>query len=159
MKYILEDLLKIRRLREDEKQKDLKVKKNELEDAIRLLEDKKTELANYIKWRINRENELYNAVINTKVTLTELDDLKTAIFILKEKDLILQKNILDAEQMKKQAEENLNQARIAYNKAFKETKKIVEHKKMWLTEIKKAEEKFAENEIEDLIFKKEMIEE
>lgn len=157
MKYILEDLLQIRQLREQENLKNLKLKKKELENAIQLIQHSKEELKQYIAWRIKKENELYDSIININISLNELNSLRESIAILKEKDLILQKKILDAEEQKKRAEKEVDNAKIVYTKAVKDTKKIAEHKKIWIAEMQKIAEKAAEAELEDLHFKTQMI--
>lgn len=153
MKYILEDLLQIRQLRERESLKNLKLKKKELENAILLIQKRKDELTEYITWRIEKENELYDSIINMNVSVNELNSLRESIAILKEKDLIIQKKILDAEEQKKKSEKEVENAKILYSKAVKDTKKIAEHKKIWIAEMQKNAEKAAEAELEDLHFK------
>ena len=110
MKYPLEDLLRVRNFREDNAASELTKRRTEVEEAKQLLEQRKQELADYTQWRIQREEELYQEVMEQKVQLKTLDDLKMDIQMLREKEAVYQQRIVDAQQALKAAEQALEQA-------------------------------------------------
>ena len=148
-KYPLKDLLRVRNFREDNAAKELTRCRAEVKKAEELLQQQKQELADYIKWRILREEEMYQEVMEKKVQLKELDDLKQDIQMLREKEFAYEERIRDSEQALQAAKEALEQAHQGYQKAVKDRQKIDEHKGMWAQETAKISEANQEKELED----------
>src|SRR5690606_14716604 len=97
MKYPLEDLLRVRRFREDERANELTRRRKAVAEAEEQLERRKQELRDYVDWRIRREKELYDEVLRQEIAVKQLDDLKLNIQILRENELAYQERIKQAE--------------------------------------------------------------
>ena len=149
VKYPLEDLLRVRKFREDAAANQLTHCRRAVEAAVRLVEERKRALKEYTEWRIQREAELYQEVLKQEVQLRALDDLKLKILELREREFAYQKQIHDAEQELQKAKAALEQAHRDYQEALRNTEKIDEHKGIWTEEMQKLIEELEEKELED----------
>lgn len=149
MRYPLEDLLRVRKFREDERAQELTRKRGEVEDAVQLVAKRKQELVDYTAWRINREKELYDEVMMREIEVKDLDALKLNIQILRENELAYAERIKEAEKALEAARQALAAAQAAYMKAVRDKGKIEEHKGWWAQEEAKEAEANAEKELED----------
>lgn len=149
MKYPLEDLLRVRNFREDNAANELTKRRREVEQAEELVQQRKQELADYIQWRIKREEELYNVVMQKPVQLKDLDDLKQDIQLLREKEHLYEDRIREAEKALADARQALDDANAQYQAAVRDRQKIDEHKDLWAQETAKINEANAEKELED----------
>lgn len=149
MKYPLEDLLRVRNFREDNAANELTKRRREVEQAEELVQQRKQELADYIQWRIKREEELYNQVMQKPVQLKDLDDLKQDIQLLREKEHLYEDRIREAEKALADARQALEDAHAQYQAAVRDRQKIDEHKDLWAQETAKINEANAEKELED----------
>lgn len=149
MKYPLEELLRVRRLREDDATNELTRRRREVEQAERMLEQRQRELEEYTAWRIQREAELYEQVIGKQVPLKALDDLKKDIQILRDQEITYQERILAAEKALAEAKARLVEAQAAYQATRKDRQKIDEHKGIWAAEAAREYEAGQELELED----------
>jgi hypothetical protein len=149
MKYPLEDLLRVRQFREDERAQELTRKRGEVEAAAQLVEKRKQELTAYTAWRINREKELYDEVMLREIEVKDLDALKLNIQILRENELAYGERVKEAEKALEAAQQALAAAQAAYMKAVRDKGKIEEHKGWWAQEEAKEAEANAEKELED----------
>lgn len=148
-KYYLEDLLKVRKFREEIAGNEALVKKTKLEEAVALVKKKKKELVEYRKWRIETEQKLFDDIKGKLINLKELDDIKIKIGLMREKEALLEQEIMEARKKRNSAQKKLEEAQEAYRTAIRETEKIEEHKKMWLEELTKEEEELQDKELED----------
>ena len=149
MRYILEDLLKIRETRVDTAKAEVKTKEYRYEQAVKKVEQKKKELQDYHIWRIQKESALYEGIKNKLVRLKDLDALRQHIALLRERELALKKAIIEAEKEKEETLLELNKSKEQLRQAIKEHEKILEHKKRWLEDIKKEMERKQEIELEE----------
>ena len=149
MKYPLEDLLRVRKFREDERANELTRRRKAVEAAELLVEQKKQELKDYIVWRIRREQEMYDEIMRQQIAVRTLDDLKINIQILRDKELVYQQAIQDAEKALVTARQALADAHAGYQRAVKDSRKIEEHKGWWAQEEAKEAEAVVEKELED----------
>ena len=148
-RYPLEDLLRVRLFREDNAASEMSRRRTELESARALVVQRSKELEEYVEWRIRREEELYEEIIHKEVKLRSLDDLKQDIQLLREKQLVYEEKVREAERGVKDAEDALEQAHAAYLETVKDRQKIDEHKEIWAKETMKAAEADQEKEMED----------
>ena len=149
MKYPLEDLLRVRNFREDNAANELTRRRREVEQAEQLVQQRKKELEEYIQWRIKREEELYQEVMQKPVQLKDLDDLKQDIQLLREKEHLYEDRIREAEKALADARQALDDAHAQYQAAVRDRQKIDEHKDLWAQETAKINEANAEKELED----------
>lgn len=154
IKYVLEDLLKVREFRQDAAAKEVTVAQYKLEEAEKLIHQKIKEKDEYLTWRKQREDQLYADIKGKNVSLRDLDDLKARIYMLRQRDLAFEKAIEDAKRAKQEAETKLEEAREAHKAAAKDRQKIEEHKKIWMEEAQLEEAEKEEKEMEDFQVKK-----
>jgi len=149
MRYPLEDLLEIRRVRQDRAQNEVVRKRHETDRANRKVEDRKREAADYRRWRLRKEDELYEEIRGKIVPLGELDDLKETVSGLRRREAALEKAVEEALEELEAAREELEKARERYREAVREARKIDEHKASWMEEALKERREAQEKEMED----------
>lgn len=147
--YPLRDLLRVRDLREGNARKEREKKKYALECICRSLEDKQSERMAFQRYRLQRETDLFTEIKGELVHPKDLEELKTAILLLREREqLILEEEIkLKGEQ--ESAEQQVVLAQEELKRMSLEKKKIEEHQRIWLEEAAKGEERALEKESED----------
>lgn len=149
MAYVLQDLLKIRLMREEWAKDHLIKAQNILEAAIKKVEQKKQELKDFREWRIKEEKRLYAEVMHKQVKKIDIDGLKINIANLEKRELEHVLAIEDAEKEREKAKEALAEARKLYNLALVNVQKLEEHKETWMAEWSKEQELLVEKEMED----------
>lgn len=148
-KYELADLLKVRELREDSASKAVAQAQEKLESCEAYLERKKKELEDYKLWRPGEEDRLFAKIMKKEISQEKLNEVKAQVAILREKELVIEKEVEEAEVAVKEAKEALEQAKENHRKAMRELEKIKEHKIHWTEEEKKEAEFLADKEMEE----------
>lgn len=149
MAYVLQDLLKIRLMREQWAKDALIKAQNILDAAIRKVEEAKKALADYKVWRVGETKRLYAEVMNKQVKRGDIDALKINLANLEKKELDYVQAIENAEEEREKAKEGVEAARKAYNLAQIGVQKLEEHKTTWMVEWTKEQEALVEKEMED----------
>ena len=149
MKYVLEDLLRVRRLREDTAASALARQRRRADEAERHVAQCKKELIEYVQWRIGREEAIYQEIMQQMIHRRDLDDLKSQIQVLRSNELPYKEKVLEAEKALAEVRKALEQAHAAHRLAMKKREKLDEHKKIWMEQAAKEEEYSAEKELED----------
>lgn len=158
-RYLLQDLLNVRQLREDAAHDLVMASRRVLEQAEQEVVRRKQELVDYTAWRIQREAELYDQIINHQVQLRNLDDLKIDIQLLREKESLYEQRILEAQKGVEDARNSLHKAEADFRQASKDKRKLEEHKDMWVQDLAKEAEVAADKETEDFKVKDPDVEE
>ena len=125
---ILDELLHVKRIREDEAIKIMKEKQLQLEQCQRLLETKNLEHDEYVVWRKEEEKRLYKEVLNKDVHAYNLNTMRDQITSFKDKQQQLREEIDKAEAAVAEATEHLAEARQARMEAYKTVQKYEEYK-------------------------------
>lgn len=154
MSYSLQNMLKIRIKREDRASADLSAARNEVNNALRTLEERKEELRAYEDSKEERRDRIYENVIGREVSREELDLVLEGIARIDEEGALKADNVVMAESVLKTKEELADKARVEFARAARERMKIEEHKTAWLAEEQKASEHRLETELEDFSGKK-----
>lgn len=149
MAYVLQDLLKIRLMREQWAKDELIKAQNVLDAAIKKVEKKKKELNDFRIWRAKEEERLYAEIMHKHVKRGDIDGLKINIANLEKKELEHIQALDDAEQEREKAKEALEEARTLYHLALVNVQKLEEHKETWMAEWSKEQELLVEKEMED----------
>lgn len=149
MAYVLQDLLKIRLMREQWAKDELIKAQNALDAAIQKVVQKKKELEDFRIWRKKEEERLYAEIMHKRVKRVDIDGLKINIAELEKKELQHIQAIDDAKEAREKAKEVLEKARILYNVAQINVEKLEEHKISWMAEWTKEQEVVVEKEMED----------
>lgn len=115
---MLHDLLKVKNIREESAEREVKRCKNELELAKQEVERReqeverrKQELQDYIQWRSQEEQRLYDNIMNTSVQQHDLDHLKQKVALMRDKDVALEQAITEAQQQVVAAQQQVDQAK------------------------------------------------
>lgn len=149
MKYPLEDLLRVRRLREDAAARALSKQRLALEAAEKALHDWQRRLAEYVETRKRKTEELYREVMGLPTQKPRLDDLRMDLSVLAAKQSEMEDAVLTAEKNVDAEREKLRDAVRAYFLAASQREKLDRHKDDFRTEANRAAEKRAELELED----------
>jgi type III secretion protein O len=136
-KYALGDLLKVKKIREDIAANTVVAKRRCLEEAEKVLKRKEKDLQDYNHWRIRAEETLYREIINKPVRLRDLDEMRSKIKMMRDKELSLEARVIEAGNECRKADADLKAARKVYRNAMKEKEKIEEHRKVWQKEREK----------------------
>ena len=164
---MLHDLLKVKNIREESAEREVKRCQHELELAQQEVEQRKQEvlkrqqaLEEYIVWRSQEEQRLYDNIMNTSIQQHDLDRLKQKVAVLREKDATLEQDIVDAEQRVAeaqqqvvQAEQVLETARQAHFKAKMAVEKFEEFCKVQDEEAEKEAKRLEDLEMEEFTVK------
>ena len=155
MKYALQDLLRIRNLRQDRAQEALIKAKKKLEEAEKFLQEKRDKQAKFIAkkpffidnifakmFEKVQFKKNYMDLVNLKLGKLEEHQMKLAIEVEKAQNEYeaAQENVLKCTESLQQARMNLN--------------KIEEHKKIWQQEQDRLNELMQDKELEDFKVKK-----
>ncbi|MEM7475297.1 MAG: YscO family type III secretion system apparatus protein [Planctomycetota bacterium] len=148
-KYPLRDLEKVRRIREENAASEvLKAKNGVLTAQEEVLRCEK-EVESYHDWRLNREEELYQEIVDQQIQLKELDGLKIQIQLLRDKELMLHRKVEEAKKKLEDAKQHLLDAQDSHRQASRDLEKIEKHKEEWAQEAAKEAESNLEKEMED----------
>ena len=148
---MLDDLLKIKRLREDDAISVQAQAQAFLEEQIEARDGKQREEADYKVWRVGEEDRLYNEIYGKNVGLDDLEKLREQIGLLRQRELALHEEWLQAEDGVKQARSALEEAQRLRMKAHKEVAKYEEYNQIIVKKEKREAELREEVELEDFV--------
>lgn len=148
---MLDELLKIKYLREDDAIKELAGAQKALEDKTTALAAKQRELSEYKTWRVSEENRLYEEIHKKHVVRDKVEELREQIGLLRQKDLLLEQEIAEAQQAVTEAEAALAAAEQKRLDAHKEVVKYEEYNQLVLEEERQELERREEVEMEDFL--------
>jgi len=149
-KYVLEQLLDIRKKRADDMAQQVTKARSDLQEAEDLRDKAKQILEDFVAGMPEKKARLYAAVMNVVVKREQLDKLKEALADLERQRLVLAEKLEKAEQDVVQANQALEQAQKNLLAATKNKMKLDTHKDIWLEEEKRIEAENEEKELEDL---------
>ena len=149
-KYVLEQLLDIRKKRADDMAQQVTKARSDLQEAEDSRDKAKQILEDFVAGMPEKKARLYAAVMNVVVKREQLDKLKEALADLERQRLVLAEKLEKAEQDVVQANQALEQAQKNLLAATKNKMKLDTHKDIWLEEEKRIEAENEEKELEDL---------
>ena len=149
-KYVLEQLLDIRKKRADELAQQVVKARTDLQTAEETRDKAKQDLEDYVREMPEKKARLYATVMNVIVKREQLDKMKEALAELERQRLVLAEKLEQAEQNVVKAQQMLEQAQKNLLAATKNKMKLDTHKDIWLEEEKRIEAENAEKELEDL---------
>ncbi|MEM1304140.1 MAG: YscO family type III secretion system apparatus protein [Planctomycetota bacterium] len=149
MKYPLHDLLRVRKFREEKLATELTKRRTELDEARQSVVDRRRERDEYIDWRVKREAELYDEVMNQHLGVADLDDLKLRIQLLRDDEVAYSQRVMDAEKHQAACEEAVVAAKADHLAAVRDSEKIEQHREGWAQVVAKEHEANQEKELED----------
>ncbi len=147
--YALQDMLRIRTMREDRSGKQLVVARRERDVAQVEVNRSEQKLEDFRSTKELRRNRLYDSVMKRLVKRETLENLRERVANIDEQEHLLEVALADAEHVLETKEENAEKARIRYVVDSKNKSKIEMHRSTWLEEEKKAQEHQDDNEMEE----------
>jgi exonuclease VII small subunit len=149
-KYELDDLLRVRKIRKDRAEKNLKEAQQLLKEAEQAVVKAKQELEDYKIFVVQETNRLYDQILRKSINKQEIDNLHFMVKELQNKIFDYQKRVEDAILACDKAKENLDNCREELRLAERNIDKIESMKDVWREQVKREEEMQADAEIEDL---------
>jgi flagellar biosynthesis chaperone FliJ len=149
-KYELDDLLRVREIRKDRAEKNLKQAQQLLKEAEQALAKAKQELEDYKIFVVKETQRLYNQVLKKNINKREIDNLHFLVKELQDRIFDYMKRVEDAMLACDKAKENLDNCREELRKAERNIDKIESMKDIWREEMQKEEERQMDAEMEDL---------
>jgi type III secretion protein O len=146
---ILDDILAVKQIREQAASREVSRAQARAEDAARIVEKARKTLKDYNTWRLKREIELYDSILNQLVHVQDLEDLKERIAQLREKELSLENDIVEAENARVAAAAALTEAKAAHLRTLREVDKMRELVEEEHAALAREAERRAEVELED----------
>ncbi len=151
--YPLTSLLRIRNLRERSAAAEVAAARHRLDEAGRILQQCREDLRRYGQWRLQREEELFLAVKNQRVSMARVDEMKDEMVAMGREEARREEQVLTAEKVRDEAREALDKAREAHARAVREKSKILEHRNVWDAERLREEERAQDLELEEVPYK------
>jgi len=147
--YPLESLLSVRHFREEEAKRSVRYAELAVREAEQEVLKRQKQLEEYQKWRVEEEERRYDGIMNTVMSMRELDAFKAGLAQLAAMETQKEEDIRKAEKNVLEAQNAVNKAREAAKQALKNTTKIQTHKNIWTEEWKKEAEHREDLELEE----------
>ena len=142
-KYVLQDLLNIRKNREDQAATEWARQKERVSIAVHALERQRRELEDYKVQRAKREEELFNKVLKQLVRSRELEDLRFRVNALRDKENDYLARVIEAQEKVKSEQAKLEEDYQRYREMYRQREKLDEHKVLWKQQ-RAGDQEFAE---------------
>ncbi|MDR2372437.1 MAG: type III secretion protein [Puniceicoccales bacterium] len=149
-KYELDDLLRVRGIRKDRAEKNLKEAQQLLKEAEQAIVKAKQELEDYKIFVVQETKRLYDQILKKRINKNEIDNINFMVKELQSKIFDYQKLVEEAILACDKAKENLDNCREELRLAERNIDKIESMKDVWREQVKLEEERQADAEMEDL---------
>lgn len=160
MEYILQDLYKVRELRERDAHNAVIRMRYQVEEATKEVSRCEKELIDFRNWRLKEEDRLYDEIMEEEIKVAKIKEIKAGIAKLRDQELDYQNKLQEAEKSLEEAKDRLEQAKLRHQKTIRELEKLNEHKVRFEREWKKEQERLNDLQMEESVrFEQEMDEE
>lgn len=149
MTYVLENILNIRKHREQFAMNRLFQARKEVNEARNLKERNAKQLLDYSAWRKDEELRLFEEIKRKYNKIHRLNYFNQCIEFMREKQNQLVESLEKSNQLVLQKESNLEKARGIYSQSCRERKKLEEHRDICLQAKELRDERLAEEEIDE----------
>ena len=149
MAYALQSMLKIRGLREERAQAELVQAKAVQAQAERELRKRTDALVEYEAGKEERRDRVYEAVIGRTVKMDDLDRARSAVTLIDEEGILLAEAERKARAVFTEKESAAEAARGVLAMATRNKEKIVQHRRVWEEEDRRARERIADAEMDE----------
>lgn len=148
---MLDELLSIRRRREDDAKTSLNEAQHELHRQQAALQAKERELTGFAAWRGDEQVRLYQVVHQRNLSRRKLDEYRQQIARLRSRELHLEDDFANTKQAVEEAHRNLAHARQKHISAHRNVLKLEAYQQhLTALEERKAQRR-EETEMEDII--------
>ncbi len=150
MKTPVDEIYKIKKFREERAERELAKAEENLLNKRQTVIQKKQELASYQQWRIEEEDRKYDELMKKEsVRRRALDDLKSEVKSLRDKEIDYHQAVAKAEEEVVEAEAQVKDAQDTYIKSVRNSEKMSEMQQSLRSELMDIAAMNAEKEIED----------
>ena len=105
----------------------------------------------YQEWMVQERENRYAAILHKKVSPADLGKFRESLAVLAQGLVDRDEKVRQAEEAVNLAKQKVDQARADYFAARRETMKIEEHRKIWLSLAQKEEERVSDLEMEESV--------
>jgi len=154
MRYPLQSMLTIRRMREDRAAGELTHARHVRENAAETLVRKSEALESFEATKDERRDRVYETVMGRLVKRENLDRVREAVMRIDEEGLLLAEDRRKAAEVLEEKKEEESRAHVRYVAATREHTKIDEHRTMWMDEDRRAQERAEDAELEEFTGKR-----
>ena len=154
MAYLLQPLLRIRKMREDRAASELTAARQAVRVAEETLETRKKELDDFEQTKEERRDRIYDAIMGHPVTRDQIDMANEGVARIDKEEVLRKDNMRRADAELKEREKAAEAARDVFSLATRNRMKIDEHKAVWVAAEAAEDEKRAEGELEDFTVRK-----
>ena len=149
MTAVVAQLVQVKAWREAAAADAVRRERARLELAVKAVERQREEVARYRGWRLTREDELFDDICQRLVQVADIEELKQAIFLMREHERLLEDKLRQAEKDRDAVSEALEQARTAHRQAERVVGKYSDMHGILLAEARQEAERSEEVELED----------
>lgn len=150
MKYVLNDLLKVRGFRVDAALRRVVACREELMLCQQQRANKQQELDDFVRYRLAREQAMYAEILGRTIKLVTLDDLKNKVRLLRLEQTAFEQQLLDAQRSVDAALESLRQSQLQHRQAMRAEEKLKQHHQLWMVEARRWQTLKEDVECEDI---------
>ena len=147
--YPLRPLLAIRTFREDAAKREAESRRKATEFVRLALAECRQAHETYAVWRIAEEKAMFSRIQNKEIPLSEVENFKQNVLILRAREQELLEAILCAEKELETAKTAEAAAKTACQRAIRDKLKIMEHQKIWSVAEDIRQERASEAELEE----------
>lgn len=134
VRYPLQDLVTVRRIREDAAKRAVSQARNDLVASRQRVEEAREACERFRVWRVEEEKRSFERIARRDITLERLEEQKQEVRVLHDQQGQHEQAILDAEaaviECERRLAERINEHRIAQ----KDLEKLEEHRQIWSDE-------------------------
>ena len=154
MAYALQSMLRIRRMKEDRAQTNLAKARADRRLAEIELERRSDAVIRFEATKDERRDKIYETVIGRVVKMDDLDHVRAAVTQVDEEGLLLAEAERKAGEEVKRHDQLVDAAHGLFVTALKDREKIEQHRRIWLEEEHREQERIADNEMDEFAVRK-----
>ena len=121
---MFDDLLRIKKFREDAAKREVKVAEARLAERLKAVRDAEEALTDHHTFRVAEEKRLFNEMKGMEVHLSDLEDMKQTVGLLRNDELHLREKIDEERNTVPPAQQKLSDAKGVYSQAMTATEKF-----------------------------------
>lgn len=146
---VYHQLLHLKEFREEQAATEVRRNRALLADAKQAADELQRKLEQYRQWCGRRERELIDDLCSRIVKLREIEDLRTTIADMHDRERNLEQGVVEAEERRHSAARELDAAIDAHNNASRKTKKFQELARIYSEEARREMERQEDLEMEE----------
>ncbi|MCD0457872.1 type III secretion system stalk subunit SctO [Roseiconus lacunae] len=148
-RYLLQDLLSVRTVRQESARRETHRCQHAVKQAEEAVAQAEVNLNEFIQFRIRREQELFNEVALQLINTPKLETMRFRVQQLRDQEIDRRAAVIDAKKVLQERTEALEEAEEQYREACRQNDKLIEHKSWWDAQQRREAEALEEKENED----------